>query len=70
LSHKIVLAILHNLYIMSTHLIPEADMIKVYEYRTGRLLAELHSEKRMDRWCEVKGYLPHHKVAGGWVVIK
>jgi hypothetical protein len=48
----------------------EAQMIKVYEYRTGRLLAELHSEKRMDRWCEVKGYLPHHKVAGGWVVIK
>jgi hypothetical protein len=48
----------------------EAQMIKVYEYRTGKLLAELHSEKRMDRWCEVKGYLPHHKVNGGWVVIK
>jgi hypothetical protein len=46
------------------------QMTKVYEYGTLRLLAELHSEKRMARWCEVKGYLPHHKVNGGWVVIK
>jgi hypothetical protein len=46
------------------------QMTKVYEYGTLRLLAELHSEERMERWCEVKGYLPHHKVAGGWVVIK
>lgn len=44
-------------------------MIKVYEYRTGRLLAELHSEKRLTKWCAVKGYLPHHEVKDGWVVI-
>lgn len=42
---------------------------KLYDYRTKSLIAEINA-KELNKWCDANGYLPHHKVSGGWVVIK
>ena len=45
--------------------------MKLYDYHSGILVATF-SEARNDflnNWCEAHGFLPHHQVADGWVVI-
>jgi hypothetical protein len=43
--------------------------VNVYEHATGTKLDTIR-EKDFGKWCETHGWLPHHKVSGGWVVIK
>jgi hypothetical protein len=42
---------------------------KLFDYRTKALIAEIPA-KDFNKWCDANGYLPHHKVGSGWVVIK
>ena len=45
--------------------------IHLYNARTGKHLATIaDTNKAMNQWCDANGYLPHHKVSNGWVVIK
>lgn len=43
-------------------------MIKLIKHGTNEIIATI-AAKDLGKWCEANGYLPHHKFAGGWVVI-
>ena len=45
-----------------------AKQIPLYQHGTGVVLAKILA-KDLNAWCDAYGYLPHHKAAGGWVVI-
>ena len=34
------------------------------------LIASAVADRYFNTWCKIHGYLPHHKVRGGWVVIR
>ena len=46
----------------------KAKLIPIFQYATGIRLATIKAGD-LNVWCDAYGYLPHHKAAGGWVVI-
>ena len=43
-------------------------MIPIFQHGTGVVLAKIPA-KDLNAWCDAYGYLPHQKIAGGWMVI-
>ena len=43
--------------------------IDIISYASGRVLDRIGSWD-ISRWCAEHGYLPHHQVRRGWVVIR
>jgi hypothetical protein len=47
---------------------PKAKKLHLFQHATGVRLATIHPGD-LNAWCDAYGYLPHRKVAAGYVVI-